>query len=245
LQQICEKKVKEELECPRCDIFRTWDVVELYKHQQYCKVSYEYLKNVDPDITNEQFSFVEKFIEVEREIIITNNLVICSFCRYSGKDLVDLAKHHKECEKKPKGLNYGLDLGLLRRMLTPSLPLSDNFVYDANPTQLEKTINGNLTAIMREFIDKSEGILSTLSKCRKCGEILEGATEICNFCGEEIPQNVEWTQYQIELAKSLMEEHIERFWRFALIVDMEIYIDSVVRDFEHVIMANFRGVGES
>lgn len=240
--RICPKRVKEELECPRCDTFRTWDVVEFYKHQLHCKPSREYLKNTHPDITNEQIDYYQIIFEKGKEFIKTNSLVVCSFCGYSAKDLVDLAKHHKSCQKKTKGLTYGMDTELLRRMLMPSLPLSDNFIYDANPIQVEKMIKGDLKAIQREFLDKVSAVLNTLSKCKKCGEKLEGAIEICNFCGKEIYQNVEWLQYQIKLAKSLMEQHLERFWKFALIVNMELHIDSVVRVFEHAIMVNFKGV---
>lgn len=240
--RTCPKRVKKELECPRCDTFRTWDVVEFFKHQLQCKPSREYLKNTLPDATNEKIDYYQMIFEKKKEIIKTNSLVVCGFCGYSAKDLVDLMKHHKSCQKKPKGLTYGMDTELLRRMLTPSLPLSDNFVYDANPTQVEKIMRDDLTAIGNEFIDKVSAMLNILSKCKKCGEELEGAMEICSFCGGEIYQNVEWTQYQIKLAKSLMEEHIERFWRFALIVDMELYIESAVRLFEHSIMVNFKGV---
>ena len=69
--------------------------------------------------------------------------------------------------------------------------------------------------------------------------------DICSFCGEEIYQHVEFVQCLIKLTKSLMEEHIERVWKFALIADMELWIDSTVRKFEYLIMPRFRGVGES
>ncbi len=38
--------------------------------------------------------------------------------------------------------------------------------------------------------------------------------EICYKCGEEIYQHTEFLQFQIKLAKSLTEQHLERFWKF-------------------------------
>lgn len=239
--EACVKKDPNKviaLQCTKCKIFMTTDPIEFIDHHMYCDGKTYAISSLQKRFREEE---QEKLRDKFNKIVS----IKCSFCGYLCKDLVDLAKHYKSCKKKPKGLGSGFDTRLLRKMLTPSLPSEIDFEYNANPTQVEKIMKGDLTAIRNEFIDKIEVVLSTLSKCKKCGEILEGAIEICNFCGEEIYQNVEWTQYQIKLAKSLMEEHLERFWRFYYIVDMELYIDSVVRVFEHAIMVNFKGVGKS
>ena len=84
--------------------------------------------------------------------------------------------------------------------------------------------------------------LNHFCRCKACGENLEGLVEICNLCGEEIYSMVEFAQYLIKLAKSLMEEHLDRIWKLFYSIDMELYIDSLIRQFEYRIMPVFKGV---
>jgi len=39
-----------------------------------------------------------------------------------------------------------------------------------------------------------------------------------------------------------MEEHLDRIWKLSYSIDMELYIDSLIHQFEYRIMPVFKGV---